>query len=64
MSDLKDHEIERLSHLLATGSLSNAREIARLLDDELGASRPRHNSLLAAVGSFFKPTRAVASPKA
>jgi hypothetical protein len=64
MSDLKDHEIERLSHLFGTGSLSNAREIVRLLDDELGAARQRPNSLFEALGSFFKPTKAVASPKA
>ena len=36
MSALQDHEMERLSDLLAQGRLSNAREIARLLRVELG----------------------------
>ncbi|MBV8924387.1 MAG: hypothetical protein JOZ74_03355 [Bradyrhizobium sp.] len=64
MSDLKDHEIERLSHLFASGSLRNAREIVRLLDDELGVPRRAQHSLLAAVSSFFKPARAADSPGA
>jgi hypothetical protein len=36
MSTLQDGEMERLSRLLARGSLSNAREISRLLKSELG----------------------------
>jgi len=36
MSALQDHEMERLSDLLAQGRLSNAREIVRLLRVELG----------------------------
>jgi hypothetical protein len=40
MSELADQNIERLSHLLASGSLSHAREIAQLLGREIG-ERPR-----------------------
>jgi hypothetical protein len=36
MSVLQDREMERLSALFAQGTLSNAREIARLLRAELG----------------------------
>jgi len=36
MSALQDHEMERLSDLLAQGRLSNAREIVRLLRVGLG----------------------------
>jgi hypothetical protein len=36
MSALQDREMERLSELLARGTLNNAREIARLLRGELG----------------------------
>lgn len=39
MSVLQDPEIERLSNLLAQGTLGNAREIARLLRVELGEQR-------------------------
>ena len=35
MSMLQDGEMEQLSRLLARGSLSNAREISRLLKSEL-----------------------------
>ena len=35
MSTLQDGEMEQLSRLLARGSLSNAREISRLLKSEL-----------------------------
>jgi hypothetical protein len=35
MSTLQDGEMEQLSRLLARGSLSNAREISRLLKAEL-----------------------------
>ena len=35
MSTLQDGEMEQLSRLLARGSLSNAREISRLLKTEL-----------------------------
>lgn len=36
MSELADQNIERLSHLLASGSMSHAREIARRLGEEIG----------------------------
>jgi hypothetical protein len=36
MSALQDREMERLADLLAQGTLSNAREIARLLRVEVG----------------------------
>jgi hypothetical protein len=35
MSTLQDGEMEQLSRLLARGSLSNARDISRLLKSEL-----------------------------
>jgi hypothetical protein len=54
MSDLNDREIERLSQLLASGSLKNAREIVRLLNQELGETRVRPHSLMAAMSSLFK----------
>jgi hypothetical protein len=40
MSELADQNIERLSHLFASGNLSHAREIARRLEQEIG-ERPR-----------------------
>ena len=40
MSELADQNIERLSHLFASGSLSHAREIAQLLGQEIG-EQPR-----------------------
>ena len=36
MATLQDCEMEKLLHLLASGKLSNAREISRLLRLELG----------------------------
>lgn len=39
MSELADQNIERLSHLFASGSLSHAREIARRLGEEIGEPR-------------------------
>ena len=36
MSELADQNIERLSHLFASGSMKHAREIARLLSEEIG----------------------------
>jgi hypothetical protein len=40
MSELADQNIERLSHLFASGNLSHAREIARRLGEEIG-EQPR-----------------------
>ena len=40
MSELADQNIERLSHLFASGSLSHAREIAQRLNQEIG-EQPR-----------------------
>ena len=34
IADLTDHNMERLSHLFATGSMRHAREIARLVNLE------------------------------
>ena len=34
MADLKDHNMERLSHLFASGNMRHAREIVRLLNLE------------------------------
>ena len=34
MADLTDHNMERLSHLFASGNMRHAREIARLLNLE------------------------------
>jgi hypothetical protein len=34
MADLTDHNMERLSHLFASGNMGHAREIARLLNLE------------------------------
>ena len=43
MSELADQNIERLSHLFASGNLSHAREIARLLGEEIGEA-PRQRA--------------------
>jgi hypothetical protein len=40
MSELTDQNIERLSHLFASGSLKHAREIARLLGQEIPEQQP------------------------
>jgi hypothetical protein len=49
MSVLQDGEMERISQLLACGSLSNAREISRLLKSELVEQpKPRLETLLQA----------------
>jgi len=59
MSELADQNIERLSHLLASGNLSHAREIARLLGQEIG-EQPRERcesgliSRLLAAAAFGK----------
>jgi len=54
MSDLKDDEIERLSRLLASGSMKHAREIVRLLAKELRERRLEPDPLLTALGIFLK----------
>jgi hypothetical protein len=43
MSELADQNIERLSHLFASGNLSHAREIAQRLGQEIG-EQPRERS--------------------
>lgn len=40
MSELADQNIERLSHLFASGNLRHAREIARRLGEEIGEPPP------------------------
>ena len=52
MSDLKDCEIERLSHLLATGNMKHATEIARLLGQEK-EQRQKPDTLAALLESFL-----------
>ena len=39
MADLTDHNMERLSHLFASGNMGHAREIARLLNLERTTER-------------------------
>jgi len=39
MADLTDHNMERLSHLFASGNMRHAREIARLLNLERTTGR-------------------------
>ena len=57
MSDLKDCEIERLSHLLATGNMKHATEIACLLGQELlgqeKEQRQKPDTLAALLESFL-----------
>jgi hypothetical protein len=52
MSHLKDCEIERLSHLLATGNMKHATEIARLLGQEK-EQRQEPDPLIALLASFL-----------
>ena len=59
MSALQDREMERLSDLLAQGTLNNAREIARLLRIELGEQGdviPNTESLRSFLGLFGQIT--------
>jgi len=59
MSALQDPEMERLSDLLAQGTLRNAREIARLLSVELGEQRdpiPKNESLQSYLGLLSQMT--------
>ena len=59
MSALQDPEMERLSDLLAQGTLRNAREIARLLRVELGEQRdpiPKNESLQSYLGLLGQMT--------
>jgi len=59
MSALQDPEMERLSDLLAQGTLRNAREIARLLSVELGEQRdpiPKNESLQSYLGLLGQMT--------
>ena len=64
MSALQDREMERLSDLLAQGTLNNAREIARLLKFELGeqsSSVPKNESLQSRLGPFGNDHQSVVS---
>jgi hypothetical protein len=45
MSELTDQNIERLSHLFASGSLRHAREIARLLGQEIPEQQPERQGV-------------------
>ena len=59
MAALQDREMERLSDLLAQGTLNNAREIARLLRIELGEQGdaiPKTESLRSFLGLFGQIT--------
>jgi hypothetical protein len=48
MSELNDCELERLSNLFASGSMRNARAIARLLRQEVG-EQPKPSWILQAL---------------
>jgi len=50
MSELNDRDMERLSNLLASGSMRNARAIARLLRQEIG-ERPKPGLILQALAA-------------
>ncbi len=50
MSELNDRDMERLSNLLASGSMKNARAIARLLRQEVG-ERPKPGLILQALAA-------------
>jgi phage tail tape-measure protein len=66
MSALQDPEMERLSDLLAQGTLRNAREIARLLRVELGEQRdpiPKNESLQSYLGLLSQMTDRAAGYK-
>jgi hypothetical protein len=59
MSALQDREMQRLSDLLAQGTLCNAREIARLLRVELGEQSdhtPKGESLRSYLGLLAEIT--------
>lgn len=64
MSELADQNIERLSHLFASGNLGHAREIAQRLSEEIGeprrSGRPEFgliSRLLAAAALGRQPAR-------
>lgn len=57
MSDLKDSEIERLSHLFASGRMKHACEIARLLSRELTEQTPNVDPLPLALGSILMASK-------
>jgi hypothetical protein len=64
MSALQDREMERLSELLARGTLNNAREIARLLRGELGQQglpMPENESLKSLLALFGQDHQSVVS---
>jgi hypothetical protein len=64
MSALQDREMERLSELLARGTLNNAREIARLLRGELGQQglpMPENESLKSLLALFGQDQQSVVS---
>jgi hypothetical protein len=65
MSALQDREMERLSDLLARGTLNNAREIASLLRIELGErgddAIPKTKSLQSLLGPFGQDRQSLVS---
>jgi hypothetical protein len=53
MADLTDHNMERLSHLFASGDMRHAREIARLLDLERTARSTKADPLSRLLEDFL-----------
>jgi len=53
MSQLSDRKIDRLSHLFASGRTGHAREIARLLGEELRERHTEPDPLLKMIEQFF-----------
>jgi hypothetical protein len=53
MSQLSGRQIDRLSHLFASGQTEHAREIARLLSEELREHRSEPDPLLRILEEFI-----------
>jgi len=53
MADLTDHNMERLSHLFASGNMGHAREIARLLNLERTEQCTKAGSLSTLLGDLL-----------
>lgn len=54
MSQLSDRKIDRLAHLFASGHSGYAREIARLLGEELRERRTEPDPLLKMLEQFLR----------
>lgn len=53
MSDIEDHEIERISNLFAAGNMTHAKEIVRLLAKDVAERPLRPHPLQAALERFL-----------